>query len=238
MWKLHSGRHAIVVHNDGRSSNGTIANGTVLRILPLGNSITWGLRSSDGNGYRLYLQNLLSNNTVQYVGSQQSGNMTNNHNEGHPGALISQIASYAKASLWEQPNLVLVMAGTNDMNVPVDPRTAPQRLGNLIDEVVSACPIAAVIVAQLIPAAEATIQARIQVYNDAIPGVVAKRASRGKKVLVVDMDDFVTKGDLIDTLHPTDHGYAQMAAGWYDAIVEADRIGWIEALANATDPNG
>lgn len=34
--------------------------GTELRILPLGDSITWGYRSSDGNGYRLELFNDLS----------------------------------------------------------------------------------------------------------------------------------------------------------------------------------
>jgi lysophospholipase L1-like esterase len=90
----------------------SLADGVTLRMLPLGDSITWGFQSSDGNGYRLDLKNLLSGNQVIYVGSQQSGSMANNENEGHPGALIDQIATYAQASLPDRPNVVLLMAGT------------------------------------------------------------------------------------------------------------------------------
>ncbi|KAK3617285.1 hypothetical protein LTR56_025386, partial [Elasticomyces elasticus] len=56
--------------------------GVTLRMLPLGDSITWGYLSSDGNGYRLDLENLLDGNPVEYIGSQQSGNMADNWNEG------------------------------------------------------------------------------------------------------------------------------------------------------------
>ena len=39
-----------------------VANGVALRILPLGDSITWGFRSSDGNGYRAHLRSSLAGN--------------------------------------------------------------------------------------------------------------------------------------------------------------------------------
>src|ERR1700712_4085517 len=85
-----------------------------LRILPLGDSITFGFLSTDGNGYRQDLLTMLSGTQVQYIGSIRAGNMTDNFNEGHSGAVISQIAGFANQSLPQRPNLILLMAGTND----------------------------------------------------------------------------------------------------------------------------
>lgn len=212
----------------------TVASGTELRILPLGDSITWGTYSTDGNGYRLDLQNDLSGSNLLYVGSQQGGSMADNFNEGHHGATINQIAGYADASLPERPNIVLVHAGTNDLasGSPTDPyNTAPDRLGALIDKVVAACPDAAVLVAQIVHAGDADADARIQTFNDAVPGVVAQRANAGKHVMVVDMRS-VTASDLQPgphALHPSDEGYNKMASIWFTALQAADANGWIRA---------
>ncbi|KAE9379471.1 carbohydrate esterase family 3 protein, partial [Stipitochalara longipes BDJ] len=198
-----------------------------LRILPLGDSITWGFLSTDGNGYRQDLLNMLSGIPVQYIGSQRSGNMTDNFNEGHPGAIISQIAGFANQSLPQRPNLILLMAGTNDMIKDVDPTNAPQRLGNLLDECLAACPDVVLITAQLTPTTNATATAFMDVFNPTIPGLVASRVKAGKKVLTVDMRDYVNTTELKDGVHPTDFGYNQMAIGWHDAIQQAVSMGWI-----------
>jgi hypothetical protein len=74
--------------------------GLNIRLLPLGDSITWGFTSSDGNGYRLALHNLLqTGNTLDFIGSLKSGTMVDNDNEGHIGATIAQIAQSATNSL-------------------------------------------------------------------------------------------------------------------------------------------
>jgi hypothetical protein len=51
-----------------------------LRILPLGASITWGQASTDGNGYRNHLRELLEQRCtlVDMVGNVQSGGMPDN----------------------------------------------------------------------------------------------------------------------------------------------------------------
>jgi lysophospholipase L1-like esterase len=109
-----------------------------LRILPLGDSITYGYDSTDGNGYRQDLLNKLSSNPffspITYIGSQTNGNMANPNNEGHPGAIITEIVNFTTnhQALPARPNVVLLMAGTNDMIRNVDVATAPQRLGALI----------------------------------------------------------------------------------------------------------
>ncbi|KAL1878448.1 hypothetical protein Plec18167_004520 [Paecilomyces lecythidis] len=207
----------------------TIGGSAPLRILPLGDSITFGYRSSDGNGYRWRLEQSLSQgNRVNMIGSVSSGTMCDNQNEGHNGAVISEIATYANRSLPMRPNVVLIHAGTNDMNEPDDPDTAPARLGSLIDQVVAACPDAAVLVAKIIPAASATTMARINTYNNAVPGVVAKRANAGKKVMVVDFSHALTTKELVDGIHPTDEGYRKMGDVWYKGVQEAGLNGWIK----------
>ncbi|KAF7954201.1 hypothetical protein EAE96_005330 [Botrytis aclada] len=221
------------------SSNSTRSNGTRsdgmrsgsnLRIQPLGNSITYGFLSSDGNGFRLGLRNLLTSagNTVQYVGSVRAGNMSDNFNEGHPGAIISEIAEYAKSSLPEEPNLVLLMAGTNDMNNFNNVTTAPDRLSGLIDEITSAVPNVTLIVAQLTPASNTTVDAAMVDFNSKIPDIIASKVAAGQKVSTVNMMDYVSVNDLRDGLHPTDYGYQQMAKAWFAGIQQVQKNGWID----------
>lgn len=153
--------------------------------------------------------------------------MTHNYNEGHPNAAISQIEGYAKDSLSEQPNVVLLMAGTIDITSPVDPSTAPERLGELIDDVVTACPTAVVLVAELPPISDTEAQARAVAFNAAIPDIVAARTSAGLHVLTVNMSNYVTVADLGDGVHPSDRGYSLVAQAWYDGLETAASKGWI-----------
>ena len=204
-----------------------VANGVALRILPLGDSITWGFRSSDGNGYRAHLRSSLAGNQVTFIGSQRSGNMDNGQSEGHPGAVISQIAEFAKQSTEQRPNVVLLMAGTNDMNIPTKPSTAPARLDALIDQILSACPDAAIAVAKIPRNSNPDAEARTQTYNTAVGDLVAKHQSAGHKVLLADMYQALSTADFDDGLHPNDGGYKKLAAVWHIAITEAAGKGWI-----------
>jgi lysophospholipase L1-like esterase len=175
---------------------------------------------------------------ITYIGSVTSGNLPppNNANEGHVGALISQIGDYAKIPLsWNETlkgDIVLLMAGTNDMfNLNISPSGAPERLGALIDEIVTAWPKAAVLVATLTPSALNTTQDNIEVFNGQVAGVVGKRAKAGNRTLVVSMSK-VTVGMEVDGLHPDDVGYTLMAQAWYKGLLEAKSKGWVAGVAS------
>jgi hypothetical protein len=173
---------------------------------------------------------------VTYIGTLTSGNLPPplNANEGHVGALITQIGEYAKVPLsWNgasKGDIVLLMAGTNDMfNVNVPASGAPERLGSLIDQIVAAWPEAAVLVATLTPSANHQTQAHIEEFNEQVGSVVGQRARKGKRTLMVLMAD-VELGDLMDGLHPNDAGYGKMADAWYAGLLEARGKGWIEGM--------
>lgn len=219
--------------------------------MPVGDSITHGFQggivNADGNGYRLQLWGDImngSNNmtTHHIVGSQVSGDLPDPYNEGYDGAIISEIATNINGSLsGMRPNVVLIHAGTNDMLKNVDPDSAPDRLGDLIDEVLAACPDAAVLVAEIIVMADSDSNSRRLTYNAAIPGVVSARAKAGKQVMVVDMSNLLTTDDLIDGIHPVDQGYDKMGDTWFTGIQNASQSGWIKTpvpLSNSSSSKG
>jgi lysophospholipase L1-like esterase len=196
-------------------------------------SITYGFQSTSGNGYReqLFTRLAASGNTgnkVDFIGSVNAGSMPDNNNEGHNGATIDQISSFATSSLQQRPNIVLIHAGTNDLNGNVDPSGAPQRLGALIDKVVAACPDALVLVAQIVRSSNAATNSRVLTFNKAIPGIVAARQTLGKHVMVVDMYSQVPSNDFADSLHPNNAGYSVMGDVWYRAIAYASaQMSWL-----------
>ncbi|KAJ7081781.1 lipolytic enzyme, partial [Mycena belliarum] len=208
------------------TSTSTSTTGLNIRLLPLGDSITYGFTSSDGNGYRSALHNLLQpGNTLDFIGSIKSGTMADNDNEGHIGAIIQQIAQSATNALAlpARPNVVLLMAGTNDVIYNISTQ-APAQLSALIDSIFTTCPDAALVVASLTPLA--TGQADVDTFNQAVAQMVSTRASAGQHILLANMSA-VLASDLVDGIHPTDAGYVKMANAWFPLVQQAAKNGWI-----------
>ncbi|PRH76002.1 hypothetical protein C6N75_27975 [Streptomyces solincola] len=229
--------------NDGLQAAGHLGSGEAvrpqarpLRIMPLGDSITFGVGSSTGSGYRGPLWDLLQADArttgagapaaIDFVGSRQAGAFADRDNEGHSGALIRQIAQDAAASVpLRRPDVILLHAGTNDMNRG-EPLAAPGRLEELVEQLHADAPDATLVVATLVPARPAALRARIDVYNTEVRRIVAERAAAGYRVLPADMAA-VTPADLTDKLHPADRGYAKMADAWHTALATAAAKGWL-----------
>jgi len=195
--------------------------------MPLGDSITRGSLSSNTNGYRGPLQKLLNTINWDFVGSLSDGNMKDPSHQGHSGKMISDIASYVTQSIGVRPNLILLHAGTNDIDLERDVAGAPARLAALVDQLLQRCPDATVLVAQIIGAKSADLQARLDTYNAAVATLINSRARSGKQVALVDMGHLLDPSkDLADNKHPNDSGYAKMAQAWYAAIEVAEEKEW------------
>ncbi|KAI9695866.1 MAG: hypothetical protein M1836_005983 [Candelina mexicana] len=213
--------------------------GKTLKILPLGDSITNGYQSSDGNGYRKDLLDaitLYGGAKATFIGSLKSGKMQNNENEGHDSAKIDAIAGAAKTFLKQtpneqKPNVVLLHAGTNDMIQNYDVDDAPERLGKLLDEITTTVPDAVVLVAQIIPNRDPSIDKRIQAFNSNLWPMLKGRQDKQHKdgnVQIFDMHKAVPVADLGDGTHPTDKGYKEMARAWYFELQEVAKNGLMD----------
>ncbi|KAJ7076504.1 lipolytic enzyme [Mycena belliarum] len=205
----------------------TATTGLTIRLLPLGDSITYGVASTDGNGYRSTLHNLLqTGNTVDFIGSVKEGTMADNDNEGHSGYTIAQIASVATnaKALPARPNVVTLMAGTNDV-YGGSFGTAPDRLSSLIDLIFKTAPDTTLIVATLTPLPSG--QAAVNTYNQAITTLVNNRTASGQHILLVSMSSVLASDLSSDNIHPTNAGYVKMANAFFPAIQQAAKNGWI-----------
>ncbi len=208
--------------------------------MPMGDSITGGVGSTLGGGYRepLFRTARANKKNITFVGSFISGPTTL---DGVPfprnhlavgGYTIDPIAGHSGISMYVpdrlllfKPHIVTLMIGTNDMtDVTLDQPNAPKRLAGLIDKILAALPDAVLVVAQIVPSRDDVNNQRVRTYNAAIPALVQARAAAGKHILLVDMySAFTANADyksayLSDNLHPTDAGYATMSAIWYAAI--------------------
>ena len=202
-----------------------------------------GHGSSTGNGMRLDLLRLLEKkqNKVTYIGSQESGNMTNKYSEGHPGATIKEMPGFYKDTIKQNPNVILVFVGTND-NYNPGSETAHERMGLVVDDLVKQAPKAAILIAQITTVTSNEKAAKnIASFNKNLIPVIKKRADKGAHVALVDMGKILKPEDLSkDGKHPNDKGHAKIAKAWYKGLSRAASKGWIKeplkAGSNSTEP--
>ncbi|KAF5319023.1 hypothetical protein D9611_012663 [Ephemerocybe angulata] len=204
----------------------------VCRIMPLGASITFGVGSSQGNGYRDDLYNFLEQdgNTVNMVGNNPATKSTfkDKDTEGWPGDVIDQVYDKMVISMpRNRPNIATILVGTNDMTQNLNVGGAPGRLSRLIRGVLDFPPLTLVVVSTLPPNANAGAQQRILNYNAAIPGVVQQFVNEGRSVVFADCGRVVGISDLVDGTHPNDAAYERIGRCFYEEILYADTKGWI-----------
>lgn len=157
------------------------------------------------------------------------------------GKTIQFITDNVGPSLTQRPNIVLIHAGTNDMNSSNaiategnDPAAAAERLGLLIDRITDACPDAVVLVAMIIGTWDSAQASRTRHFDSLIPGLVRQRRDAGRKILAVDFTSFSTKL-LRDGVHPTNEGYHVFGDYWYDFVTQIP-VEWIQPPVG-NDPN-
>lgn len=222
--------------------------GDPCKLLPFGDSITRGVKSSDDAGYRSQLFKLIvaAKQKVAFIGSltngptQVSGQPFPRTHEGHAGWTIdpgySESGGYGGISslvpspaLNGGPHIVLLHIGTNDLFSTKDTATMSTRLDALVEMIAQNAPSALIVLAQLTPVGATNnghTQAQVDAanaaqmaYNGAIPGIVDSHAAKGQHIVMVDMSKLpVPQGLTTDSVHPNDLGYAYMASIWYAAI--------------------
>lgn len=180
------------------------------RIMPMGDSITLGLSSTSGNGYRGYLRDLISTRYDQ-VGSLGTPPLMH---EGHSGWTIDQLAANARG--WVQaahPAIVLLDAGTNDDGHNQTGAQMLASMGHLLDEIYAGG-VSIVVVAQITitPYNNAWQQQQERDFNAGLPALAATKGH----TKVVDMTGVHISSDRV---HPDDAGYLTMAQVWRTVLI-------------------
>ncbi|MDY7014049.1 MAG: SGNH/GDSL hydrolase family protein, partial [Cyanobacteriota bacterium] len=125
-----------------------------LKIMPLGDSITVG--HDVPGGYRTLLWQKLTDRgyEIDFVGSVQNGPraLPDKDHEGHAGWRIRDLRSQIQSWLQQtQPDIVLLMIGSNDILKNDEPSTAPDRLQKLLEDIFAEVPDATVLVSSIPP---------------------------------------------------------------------------------------
>ena len=190
----------------------------LLRIMPLGDSITYGVGSTDGSGYRARLADRLTaaGLRVDFVGSRDAGPPgADRDNEGHSGWTISRMAR--RVDRWlaaYRPDVVLLHIGTNDVRTDRYRAGAAKRLGVLLNRIRRDRPSAHLLVARIAGSRRPGLQRRIDVYNRGVARLVAARGDPRMRLV----DQAAVRAPW---LHPNDAGYAAMADAWFAALTAA-----------------
>ncbi|MFI9269228.1 SGNH/GDSL hydrolase family protein [Kitasatospora sp. NPDC052896] len=191
-----------------------------VRLMPLGDSITVGVGSTTGAGYRLPLWNLIlqqSRFRAHFVGSQRGGAFPQPDHEGHSGWTINDIRG--KVDGWlatARPDVVLLHIGINDLDRNEDTPHAADRLGHLVDQIYADEPGVTLIVQGLIPTTNG-LQDLVQRFNDQARRLQRTERQRGRHFGYVDAPA-LTSTEFADQLHPNDQGYDRMARTFFGAL--------------------
>ncbi len=212
------------------------------KILPLGDSITWGVGDEANGGYRgpLFEHFVADGKQATFTGGNQNGpNMVSGQafpkrNEGHSGWGIAKVTTWSggNAGIITRipspafdggsggvPHIILLHIGTNDSNEDsFQVNGIVEDLKTLLDKLVSEAPDALIVVARIVPLG--WNNPKLTGYNAEIEGIVQTRAAAGEHLLFVDMHTgFDTNTMLdVDDIHPNGSGYQFMADKWYSVI--------------------
>ncbi len=213
----------------------------VVRIMPLGDSITYGSQSALA-GYREPLYRLFvdAGYRPDFVGTLQTSEgypVTDPDHEGHRGWVIARDGNpdrngsgtngydglYEHVEEWldqvETPHIILLHIGTNDLEGD-DFAHAKDRLALLVDRLSALRPASWVVVTTLLPRTDkaAYNTAIDEQFNPFVEEIVRSRRALGRRVAFLDLHAAVSADQLADGVHPNDAGYAALAQAWFGAV--------------------
>ncbi|MFD9793696.1 FG-GAP-like repeat-containing protein [Streptomyces sp. NPDC059070] len=200
----------------------------VLRVMPLGDSITWGGGSPTLSSYRRPLAKMMGLHKgydVRFVGSKASGSFADFSNEGHSGYVIDQLT--AGIDGWmagARPDVVLLHVGINDIARGIDLPHAPDRLAALVDRIYADKPGVSVLVMGVLPTTSG-LEEPARAFNVRVKALEESERQAGQKFRYVEPPE-LTRAEFVDQLHPNDAGFLRMAWSFFKPLDAVWRDGW------------
>ena len=211
------------------------------KILAFGDSITSGEYPTEPTpgAYRIQLSNNFDayDLSVDFIGSQvnEGTNLDDAEHEGHPGWTINELTALLDEGLLKnyKPDIVLLMAGTNDILRSSDNASKVIKdLNQLIDRLKDEFPDAQILVSSLAPL-DSSIKGekRANIVEEVNAWLPALAAKQGQQVTYVDAGGSIEPSDLVaDGIHPNEEGYQKIGNAWFDAIIERDALTGVDHI--------
>ncbi|TDI35740.1 MAG: hypothetical protein E2P03_00105 [Acidobacteria bacterium] len=212
--------------------------GQILKILPLGDSITQANVDHYGYRYRLWVKLVDSGVTFDFIGSGNmnlwgnppwppiKGKSFDSDHEGHWGWEANEIldgrVGEGNLASWLQdytPDIVLMHLGTNDALHEDSTESTVQELEQIIQVLQADNPAVTILMAILIPSTDPQAW-RIPAINAEVPAIARRMQTPTSRIIVVDQwTGFDTSTNLYDQWHPNDSGEEKMAQKWFEALL-------------------
>lgn len=226
----------------------TAAAADPVRIMPVGDSITNG--DGETGGYRKYLDYALKQKNISFdmVGPKKDMNASFNYNgqnvqydsdhAGFSGFQIKEVPGWGQAqntgSLYNElkngnkvkqydPDIILLIIGTNDMTANRDLGACSDDLHALLDYMLENMDQDGMIFLASIPefTAYGGSPQRVGNYNNTVKKVAEDYKGSGKHVQFADIHGCLSTSDLSsDNLHPSGKGYEKMGKFWAETIAD------------------
>jgi lysophospholipase L1-like esterase len=198
----------------------------LVKIMPLGDSITQG--ELEGEGYRrgLWFKLNAAGFKVDFVGSMDtpykspgSGDYDPDH-EGHSGWTADRILeSMQELAEQAEPDIVLLHVGTNDLIANESVAGTVREIRQIIDILRLQNPQVVVLLAQIIPGENPKLYGSIVLLNAMLADAIEGFQVGGSPVILVDQfTGFDFRADTFDGLHPNAPGAAKMVEVWFAAL--------------------
>lgn len=198
-------------------------------LLPLGDSITQANGAHLGYRYRLWEKLKQAGIQLNFVGSMHS-NYTRTPNypdptfdrdhEGHWGWRADRLLQSLPGWLsGYTPGIALVHVGSNDVFQGQSNETTISEIAGIIDVLRGDNPSVAILLAQLIPPADAAPRQQVIDLNRRISELTASKSTTASPVTIVNQfAGFDPAADTYDGVHPNESGERKMADKWYAAM--------------------
>lgn len=205
-----------------------------VHVMALGDSLTEGWPSTYG-GYRfeLYRRFIAAKLPVNFVGSltNTSTGLPDPNHEGHGGWTSYDLRDGRPNALdagnvrnWlaaEHPEVILLLAGTNDVFYTQGDETIAANLLALIDRIRELAPNAELFVGSTLPLRDPQLSGRVTRFNALVQQGLVTRMQLDARLHSVATHDAVSVDDLADDgvhLRPEGAGNAKLADAWFGAI--------------------
>ena len=215
----------------------------LIKILPLGDSITCASKYKLSYRYPLWKHLIDADKKIEFVGSQlHKGNggrvgwetykdlPFTPANEGHSGWRADQILNGLEnekgLNTWlssYSPDIALIHLGTNDMYQKQTPESTRDEIEQIITKLRGNNPTVKVLLASVIPM---RTDASIVRLNQLLAQLASKLNRPSSPVVSVDMyTGFSIEADMQkDKIHPNASGEKKMAKRWFDALIQHNML--------------